>query len=601
MGTTVYKQLAAKQDLAIGHGQVVQRRNGKDITVDLIDGDDFPVKATGTVATEIIKDRFARNAVWFDNETAMIAGFEYLAAGFTAKTKGAISAGDGKGDEFYILAGTAVVGDLTLGNGLIARRQTTPNYTVINSASSLIDAEIAQITQSKNVVITGDSLVMNGYAYPAGWGVNAAGYVTDQPYGMSSWSHLLRDLWATGGFFQPIRTSKYYCDCDTDTSSTLGIENIGLNQRAIGFTFAGAGNSLTIINEYTGNASLLISSQPASEAITFDINGVPASSLSTTNDYKGYEYQLVPFTGTEAVITNISGTLIVYGIVSSATRIPKITGKGGWSSVQILAEYGDLVAPYTPDIIFYIIGANDVGSGDPETSGFNASVQEFIDLSRTAVPDCDIFLISMPASSSFTELQILEYVKAGRDLAIANNCSHIDLYEATKNIDPSYWRYDNIHASPKGDTLWFEIFKNLLFPTAVSNLDKFTPVRGAMLGIDIETMNRAPETFSLTVACSVTTPSISGMDARITPYVTAEYTTVGGELACLVTPPTGFKISSIVAFAVSSAETLTARQYLAVGTGLSFRITSLINNTTVNPDNTNIYVSVTVIKNLKKL
>jgi hypothetical protein len=486
------------------------------------------------------------------------------------------------------------------------RVQTTVEYTsgltLINSDTKLIDAEISQIDNTKQVVITGDSLGFNGFGYPAPFGVDGGDYATENPFGMSSWAHLFRDLWVTSGFFQPIKTSKYYSDADTFLAATFGVQNIAINQRALGFNFS-AGETLTIENEYTGSPALLISSQPTGENVTFDLNGVPQATLSATGDYKGYEFLLLPFTGDSAIIDNVVNpgagdvNIIIYGIVPSTRSVPKLTSKGGYTSTQILAEYSTLVAPFSPDIIFYIVGANDAALGNPDASGYNASVQSFIDLARTAKPDSVIVLISMPATSSFTDARILAYTSAGREMALANDCSHVDLFAATRNIDPSYWRFDNIHANTKGDTLWFNIFKDLIFPNAAIDVEKLTPVREAQLGLTINSMARGDESHKFLLRLTTTTPTITALKSSLGLTVTAEYVTVSSEAVCKITAPKGYKVSVIDNLVASATQTEIIRAFQETAANdLTCRVTGISNNTTVNPDGTDLFANITIIR-----
>jgi len=109
MTTNIQKQLAAVQDLSLGTGTEIQRRNGVDITVDRISIDFvFDTVAQMKAATDIV-----------------------TAAGLTVRTKGYYEAGDGGHADYYIKTAAAFggvpdeLGNHTLANGNIAALQTS--------------------------------------------------------------------------------------------------------------------------------------------------------------------------------------------------------------------------------------------------------------------------------------------------------------------------------------------------------------------------------------------------------------------------------------------------------------------------------------------
>lgn len=488
-------------------------------------------------------------------------------------------------------------------SGIEYTLQGCSEYEIINSDVTLIESEMSAVNKFAKVVITGDSLSINAFGYNAAWGAAGADYATNNPYGLSSWPHLFRDMWVTSGFFQPIKTSRYYSSGTVaNVASTFGLQNIAINQRVLGFRFAPDGR-LNIESDYTGAPALLISTQPSGSSVTFKVNGVDQTSISTSGHYKGYEFKLIPFSGNLATITDVvnpsggNADLLIYGVVPSSTTIPKLTGKGGYTSSQILAEYNTLVAPYAPDIIFYIIGANDAGLGGPSSSNFVNNIQYFIDNARAVKPDCVIVLISQPAST-YVESRITPYLEAGKQLAIDNGCTHIDLYTATKNIDPSYWRFDNIHTNTRGDTLWFNILKEKLFKNAVYNQEKFLPVREAILGVTANSMKRRSESHTFILQTTTTAPTITSLNSSLAGTVTAEYGTLGDQSVCKIIAPVGYKVASINPLVVTDTQDKTARTYQTTGNAneLTFRVTGMSDNIAVPPAGTLVYVTVTITR-----
>lgn len=365
------------------------------------------------------------------------------------------------------------------------------DYTYIHDGASRMDKLFKSLSQNAtSIVITGDSLSFNGFGYDPGMGASGGDYATNNPFGLSSWAHLLRDaVFTSHASFVPIEK------CQLDTTSLIGFyadeagfQKLGINAKAVVLNFQNTGQIANLSTGYPGSRALILSYAPASEAVLFDVNGVPFDNESPTGHYDGYGYFLVPFSGATATISNVRlkigggpGALIAYGCGSTNMTIPKLTGKGIWTSGQILAEYSTLVAPYSPNIIYYIIGANDIGFGIP-VSTFDADVRAFIDNARADVPSCEIFLMSTPPTTTYSRETAKPYIKAMRQIAIDKNCSLLDMWSLLEDVPPSEYRYDNIHFTTEGDTLVFDIVRKLTFPSYVENVDKFTPSREAFLG-----------------------------------------------------------------------------------------------------------------------
>jgi hypothetical protein len=283
----------------------------------------------------------------------------------------------------------------------------------------------------------------------------------------------------------------------------------------------------------------------------FDVDGVAYDNTSPTGHYYGAGYMLIPITAEKATITNVRkksdgsvGSLWVYGITGSTATVPKLTGKGAWTSGQILAEYSTLVQPYSPDVVFYIIGANDIGLNAVAT--FKSNLTNFVSNVRTTRPNAIVILISTPPTSSFSKATAMPYITAGREVALEMNTSFIDLWAALESIPSSYYRFDNIHFSASGDALVFNIVKNLVLTSVPIVNKKFAIGKGVLTGAGGVSLRQDNANFSATILAGaapsvVLTSNLSATDKLALSYVVA----AGYIKKMVIVAPLGFKLSSI--------------------------------------------------------
>lgn len=446
--------------------------------------------------------------------------------------------------------------DVTLANGLYAAQVGTRTH--INSGVNKLGADMQSLTPALNVVITGDSLGFNGFDYPVGWGVNGSGYATANPFGMQSWAHMLRDLWVSANSaFCSIADLPWHTDCATEPVFPIAanFENYGLNVKLLTFIFADDVEQVIVESEYVGSNALLVSYADSTFAVTFDVDGVPYNNESPNGDYgdRGYliisagQNPVVDNVKNKATPTTLGGILDIYGTVGSATKVPKLTAKGGYTSAQVLAEYATLVGAFAPDVVFYIIGANDQATSVPVAT-FKTNVQDFIDNVIADSSDADIVLMSTPPASSATEAAQAPYVHALKELAIENGCSVIDLVYELNQIDPALYRFDNIHWKKEGDDLVLGIVKKLVFPTLAYDDRKFTPSREAYIGAGISRMKRKSITYSVTIQMTTTTPTVSyASNVNFGTVTAGAYSGSGVTSKCELILPKGFKAASVTA------------------------------------------------------
>ena len=388
-------------------------------------------------------------------------------------------------------------------------------YTLINDNINRILGVTNSIESNLKIVVTGDSLSFNGFGYPTEWGVNGAGYATEQPFGLMGWAYLMRDfLLSSSGAFRNIKNINWQTDA---SANTVGIsKNHGMNMNVIRFLFLDNLKKLVLDIDYIGSGSLIISSAPISEAVKFTIDGIEFDNLTETGSYKGYSYKKIPINSTFIKISNVrkysdesikGGVIDVYGTTGANSIKCDITGKGGWTSGQILSEFDSLIKPYAPDVIFYIIGANDIDQDVP-LNEFYENINLFVSKARGIKQDCAIILISTPPTSSWPNEKSINYIEKMSEIASTNNLTLIDLVHELKDINPSSYRFDNIHFSKKGDDIVFNIIKKYILSNVNVENNKFIPSRESFTGATINGLRRNAFTCSFLLKTTAVAPSI---------------------------------------------------------------------------------------------
>jgi hypothetical protein len=142
-----------------------------------------------------------------------------------------------------------------------------------------------------------------------------------------------------------------------------------------------------------------------------------------------------------------------------------MTGHGGWTSTQVLADYQNMVGQYAPDLVFYIIGANDLDQRVPVLTTL-ANIESFIAKTRSAKPHANIVLITTTPMDAFPKDGVAgELIDGMCDLALEHGCYFVDNYEVFKNIPTALWRVDNVHMTIQGGSFLYKHIRNLVFPS----------------------------------------------------------------------------------------------------------------------------------------
>lgn len=435
--------------------------------------DSFQQGAEVTLRNQILRDELTGEYYRWDGDLPKM-----VPADSTVETAGGV----GKGKWFVVNSS----------------RWYSDNYTDIKEGAVVLRKICNSLAQdTSSVVITGDSLSFNGFGYPPEIGAMGAAYATQNPFGLSSWAHLVRDsIFTSHPSFSPVE------DCCLVTSASVSypfvgeganshkhVKNYGINAKVAFLSFH-AGDSATLSNKYTGFAALIVSLVPSEYAVTFKVGGITYNNTGDQNKYQGYGYMIVPagvvnktvtITEVQPVTPGAPAELPVYGLGSTGMTVPHLTGKGAWTSGQILNEFDTLVAPYAPSVVYYIIGANDIGVTPPQTVASNVS--SFISRCKSLNPSCHVILLTTPPCSSYSREAAKSYIRAMRVVADVTDSSIIDLWSALESVPVNEWRFDNIHFTTEGDNYVFDIVRKLTLPTININPDRFAPVREAYLGV----------------------------------------------------------------------------------------------------------------------
>jgi len=483
----------------------------------------------------------------------------------------------------YIVSTTE--SDVVLGGGLYAVliSDQGKGFTLINQDVAKAAANLTSLSQNLKVVITGDSLSFNGFDYGAvpsfsGF-VNGGAYATDNPFGLMSWAHMIRDMWVSGhGAFTPLQDIERFTDCALVVaagSATMPFRDVGMNVKALSYYFDATDQSLNLTHNYVGGSRLIVSYAPSAEAVLFEVDGVEYDNESPDGHYQDRGYFMVPCDAVRSEVTNVRlktgggpGYLWVYGVTATNSVVPALTGKGAWRSDQILDEYDTLVRPYLPDVVYYIIGANDIGTNS--AAQFKQNVSDFIDEVRSDRSDAVIVLISTPPSSSFTKSQVRPYIRAAMELAAEKSCSSIDLWTELEDVDPTYYRFDNIHFKRAGDDLVFQVIKNLTLPGVPLDTNKFLPAREAFIGSGGQAISQANNSEQILVQLTAGAPTITGANQSFSAACTGSYISDGtfASLAEIVLPY-GYTLGSATPLYSNSADVEDSVRFRRFSTDLS--------------------------------
>lgn len=347
------------------------------------------------------------------------------------------------------------------------------------------------IRSGLSVLITGDSLSFNAYAFPSAAPLLPAGYAWENPYGLASWGHMIRDsIYASGFDFTLAK------DCQIlYTSGVTEIPNAGTpytapyNNQLRVFSVASNTDEIkiranNIFNGATAVRLMFFTSPTADQPIAkFDIYtagvlraSVDTQQLPTSTNYRG-RFQLnidnIQMGGdTEIAIRNVSRSDGLPGAANvqfigytTVTPTVRMSGHGGFTSGQILADYETMIGQYDPDLVFCIAGANDIALGVPVAT-YKANMEQIVKNIRADKPNADIVLLTTTPMDVYPNRFSLAgaYCDALYQVASKFRCYYLNLYDVFERAPTAVWRHDNVHTSIAGGNYIYKAVRELVFP-----------------------------------------------------------------------------------------------------------------------------------------
>lgn len=454
----------------------------------------------------------------------------------------------------------------SLGTGIVGHRGKTLRDT-IDYGFDTIDRDISRLIYQSglNTVITGDSLSFNAYDWPL---TNVASADQNNP-GLMSWSFMLRDLIhrcdinfvhadqldfissnsATGILYSPF--DPYYLPFNgrgvaisaKTNAETVDLmvsrQNQSIQDVVLHFCNAPSDSGKVDVSYSVWPYSSFVSAGTVTltgrtgyngyEMFTHKISSVPASA-------KPVKIRMTNWRTVADAAPPAAGISAFISAIGSADKAIKLTGKGGWTSAQILTDFNSMIGSHNPDLLFLICGANDRGTGVTADT-YAANLQSLIDATKAVNPYCQIVALSTPPASNpeftpgavYAGSTIEQFIDAGRSVARANGCLWVDLFSLFIGKNPAAYRFDNIHFSKLGNYTLFSELKNRLFGNAVVEeryYDPFWQVTGGLrVGFDAVpsvggwlTVSYSSATQLYTVTGSSDPASVIASVTRIEPY-----------------------------------------------------------------------------------
>ena len=367
-----------------------------------------------------------------------------------------------------------VLGDLEKTNEQL---ETKANKTNKNSLETLLSKDC-------NIVITGDSLSFNRYGFFDDLGREPKNYYP----GMLSWSYMLRDA-----------ITRYDDNFKSVEQLNFNIKNGSVNINSSTRVFEHPMNGILACIKATNqtetsfifktsiknkNIILYFGENSTQKGCSFDvyINDEMVETVDTrlnSNEYKGLKLFQIQVSGEnyglneEVTITfknfnSSSGNceVFMYG-VGCCNRNIYLTGKGGYTSTDILNEFTERVINYNPDLLFMVIGANDLVYLSNQQTRDN--IDAMLSNLKTNHPNCEIVLLTTTKMDGYEE-KTKEQLKIMYDLSYKYNTYLLDLVELFKNEVTSDWRIDNVHLTRYGNEKVCKELINLIMPSC--NVDK---------------------------------------------------------------------------------------------------------------------------------
>lgn len=390
-------------------------------------------------------------------------------------------------EELAQQAGSSMIGNL--GEGAVPETLSES----LGNMQHVRRADISSLlTRDGVVVFGGDSLGFD--AYPFGDGLNPGGNAYDNPPGLMSPAHMVRDAcYASDPFFMSVEklvVKGANGIFNSATEYTLPFNNrfkqfLAANQQQVQITLRDRVPTNTF-----GNAVLLFAKSPADNRcgnIDIFVDGAFNQTINLDGRgglFRGYEMvrAIVPsgvvtlrnFTNPDGSPAQTPVGAFLLGVTHQNPTF-HLTAHGGWTAKNILDDFGMRIGRYAPDVLFLIIGANDIHTNrTPEQ--FYADLVGIVTQTRALKAKCEIILISSPPCSTngaetktavipWAGRPVYAWLKMMEQVAREFGCFYLDLYAVFGNIPREVWRFDNIHWNKIGCNIAYRALKELVFPS----------------------------------------------------------------------------------------------------------------------------------------
>lgn len=342
---------------------------------------------------------------------------------------------------------------------------------------------------ARTVVITGDSLSFNAYGFVPG--LEPGNYAYKNPYGLQSWGHMLRDsIYAS--------TLPFTFATEAEIEFTHGVsryQNVNsvyvapFNANLETFLVQSPADEIrmrTNLIAPSGDIRLMFFTGAVANfpnIAKFDLYAddqflKTVDLAGDLNFYRGaYQLNIDTHAGANSItLKNIRcsngqpGAAAVQIIGYTASRVDvHMTGHGGWTSAQILADYQNMIGQHAPDDLFYIVGANDIALNVPVATT-KANIEAVIVAVRTAKPGANVVLISTTPMDDFPISGVAgDLLQMMRELAEKYGGYFVSLYDVLGKMNPTQWRFDNVHATIAGGNYIYQAVRNLVYPSMKTN------------------------------------------------------------------------------------------------------------------------------------
>ena len=331
----------------------------------------------------------------------------------------------------------------------------------------------------KSLLITGDSLSYNRYDYINTATPNAA----DCPVGMDSWSFRIRKSFisSASGFL-------YGDQLNIKEPFTHGIGE------GIDPTHAFFGDRVVTISPQNDAINLEVESKTGRIVIylqhrldnycRFDVyvdgklRKKAVDTFGRVENFCGFDIITLELECDAAkdlhdiVFCNFEHTekfpLVTIAGASVEPRFAAISGQGSRTIKFLLYHFKERIAKYSPDMLILILGGNDLIFYSEKEYKFY--LETFFKQVLTCFPNCKIATITIPPSAKCLEeirgvkinsdddinRLVDKYNAVLEEVSKKNNAICIRQKDIFNKIDPSIWRFDNVHLSKKGNDMLYQ-------------------------------------------------------------------------------------------------------------------------------------------------